>query len=81
MDTEQFRMFLSITIIPYVIDLIVRDAKLGEIAATEMFYGSKTYELLSNEETKVWHCSPLTLYHMWVSEVKTGEIQCPEEAA
>ena len=81
MSSEQFRSILSVTIIPYVIELIVREAKLGEIAAAESFYQSKTFELLSREETKLWHYSPLTLFNMWANELKTGEVQFPEEGA
>lgn len=81
MSAEQFRSILSVAIIPYVIELIVREAKLGEIAAAQSFYASTTFEMLSREETKVWHYSPLTIYNMWVSELELGEIQFPEEGA
>ena len=34
----------------------------------------------ADEETKLWHLSPLTLYNMYEGEVKTGKVVFPEEA-
>ena len=47
--------------------------------AMNAFYQSKTYELLTKEETKMWHFSPLTIYTMWKHEKQTGKILFPEE--
>ena len=40
---------------------------------------STLQELLEKEETKVWHYSPLAIYHIWKNERETGEIELPEE--
>ena len=74
---EKFNTILSIAIIPQVMDLIISKEKKDE--AINAFYSSKTYELLSNEETKMWHYSPLTLYMIWKEEQETGNIIFPEE--
>ena len=44
-----------------------------------LFYRSSLYKQLEREETKVWHYSPLTIYHIWNTEQETGEIMWPEE--
>lgn len=74
----QFNAILSVALIPQIIDLIVENEKIEDSVAIEQFYISKTYELLSIEETKIWHYSPLTIYHMWKSEKETGKIIFPE---
>ncbi len=76
---EKFNTILSIVLIPQIIELIINNDKLDDISAMNEFYYSKTYEMLSNEETKLWHFSPLTLYSMWKHEKKTGEVITPEE--
>ena len=43
------------------------------------FYTS-VYEKLEQEDTKLWHLSPLTLYNMFEEEQKTGDFVFPEEA-
>lgn len=77
MDAK-FNAILSIAIIPQVIDLIVNKEKLDDITALKEFYQSKVYSLLENEETKIWHYSPLTIYTMWKHEKEIGEIIFPE---
>ena len=76
---EKFNAILSVALIPQTIDLIVKKDGLSELSAMNEFYQSKVYELLSKEETKMWHYSPLTIYTMWSHEKETGEILFPEE--
>lgn len=76
---EKFNSLLSIAIVPQVIDLIVKKENIEEIQAVNEFYKSKTYEFLADESSKVWHYSPLTIYHIWKSEKDTGELLFPEE--
>lgn len=75
---EKFNSILSIALIPQTVDLIVKKEGLDDITAINEFYKSKVYELLSNEETKLWHYSPLTIYTMWKHEKETKEIVFPE---
>lgn len=70
---------LLILIVPQVIQRIVEKSTMDEIEAAEAFYRSRVYSLLEEEETKMWHLSPLTLYHMFEEERRTGEITFPEE--
>ena len=76
---EQFNTILSIALIPQIIDLIIKNEKIEDTVAIEQFYKSKTYTLLADEQTKVWHYSALTVYEMWKTETETGEIAFPEE--
>lgn len=76
---EIFNSILSITLVPEIVNLIIINEGLDDISAINEFYSSKTYEMLSNEETKIWHFSPLTIFSMWKSEKETGEILFPEE--
>ena len=75
----QFNSLLSVIIIPQVLNIIQEKEEIDEMEALEEFYNSKTYEVLSNEETKVWHYSALTIYMMWKEEKETGELVFPEE--
>lgn len=76
---EKFNSILSIALIPQTVALIVENQGLDDIKALNEFYQSNVYELLSKEETKMWHYSPLTVYIMWKHEKDTGEIIFPEE--
>ncbi len=79
MDKKKFESML-ILIVPSVVKLIVENYSIGEIEASDKFYRSKVYEKLEQEDTKLWHLSPLTLYNMFEEEQRTGEITFPEEA-
>ena len=79
MDENKLSVVLSMTV-PKIIELILENSKLSELEATEQFYSSQVYALLEDEETKLWHFSPLTLYNMYEEEQKTGKITFPEEA-
>lgn len=50
-----------------------------ELTASNEFYNSKIYALLEEEETKLWHFSPLTLFNLFDEEKKTGNFELPEE--
>ncbi len=76
---EKFNSVLSIVLIPQTVALIVERDGLDDISAMNEFYQSKIYELLSKEETKMWHYSPLTVYMMYKHEKETGEVVFPEE--
>ena len=79
MADKKFEAILSL-IIPQVINLICENYPLDEIEASREFYESEVYALLEQEDTKVWHFSPLTLFNMFDEEKKTGNFQIPEEA-
>ena len=79
MNENKLSVVLSMTV-PKIIELILEKSNLSELEATEQFYSSQVYALLEDEETKLWHFSPLTLYNMYEEEQKTGKITFPEEA-
>ena len=77
MEQKKFEAML-ILIVPQVVRLIVEKYNLNEIEASKSFYESEVYSLLEQEDTKLWHFSPLTLYNMYDEEQKTGQITFPE---
>lgn len=79
MDKEKFESML-ILIVPDIVKLIVENYPWDEVTASKNFYNSKVYEKLEDEETKLWHLSPLTLFNMFDEEQKTGSFIYPEEA-
>lgn len=79
MDEKKFESML-VLLVPQVVHLITENYPLDEVAATERLYRSKVYESLEQEDTKLWHLSPLTLFNMFDEEQKTGSFTFPEEA-
>lgn len=78
MEQKKFEAML-VLIVPKVIGLITQESGLDEVTAARAFYESKVYSLLEQEDTKMWHFSPLTLFNMYDEERKTGNITFPEE--
>lgn len=78
MEQKKFEAML-VLIVPKIIGLIVQNHGIDEVTASRKFYESKVYSLLEEEDTKLWHLSPLTLFHMYDEEVSTGNITFPEE--
>lgn len=77
MEQKKFEAML-VLIVPKVIGFIVETYGVDEVAATSSFYESRVYSLLEQEDTKLWHLSPLTLFNMYDEEQKTGNITFPE---
>ena len=75
---EQFKALLSVSLVPQIIRIIIDKESVDENTALNWFYESKTYDSLSDEETKMWHYSPLMIYHIWKKEKETGEVIYPE---
>ena len=79
MEKKKFEAVL-VLLIPQVVHLIVENYSCSDVAAAEEFYNSKVYSFLEEEDTKLWHFSPLTLFHMFEEEKHTGTFAFPEEA-
>ena len=79
MEKKKFESLL-ILIVPAVVELIVERYRINEIEASDKFYHSEVYEKLEQEETKLWHLSPLLIFNMFDEEQRTGKITFPEEA-
>ncbi len=77
MEQRKFEAML-VLIVPKIIGLIVENYGIDEVSASKRFYESKVYSLLEEEETKLWHLSPLLLFNMYDEEEKTGNITFPE---
>lgn len=78
MDQKKFEAML-ILIVPAVVHLIIENYGYSEVDASKSFYESQVYALLEQEDTKLWHLSPLTLFNMYDEERKTGVITFPED--
>ena len=79
MNDDQFSAMLAM-IVPLIIEQIVKNSNVDDEKAISSFYQSKLYQELSNEELKLWHYSPRTLYTMYQDELLTGSYDYPEEA-
>ena len=79
MEKNKFEAMLTL-LVPKVVHLITENYPLDEIGAAKAFYNSGVYAVLEQEETKLWHLSPLSLFTMFDEEQRTGEIAFPEEA-
>lgn len=78
MADKKFEAIL-ILLVPQVVQLICENYLLDEMVASREFYESRVYSLLEQEDTKLWHFSPLTLFNMYDEEKKTGNFVIPEE--
>jgi hypothetical protein len=64
-------------LIPLVIQVISDNMNISTLDAIKIFYNSILYEKLETETTKVWHFSPLALYEILETEIKTGKLLFP----
>ena len=76
---QKFEAIL-ILLVPQIIQLIIENYEIDEVTASREFYESEVYSLLEQEESKLWHFSPLTPFNMYEEERKTGSFVIPEEA-
>ena len=74
MNEDQFSAMLAI-IVPPIIEQITKNSNVDDEKAISRFYQSKLYEELSDEKSKLWHYSPMTLYTMYQDELLTGSCQ------
>lgn len=81
MNKEQYAAFLGCALMPMVIQILLEKTGEDTLSLLKNFYNSEVYALLEDENTKMWHYSPLTIYEMFKSEIETGKIAFPEEAA
>jgi hypothetical protein len=79
MTNIQFKATLEM-LVPLVIKEIEMARGITGREAFELLYSSFLYSKLEQEETKLWHLSPLTLANLLNEELETGKINFPEEA-
>lgn len=53
--------------------MISRNRDVNEMDALRMFWNSRTYKMLLDDEMKMWYFSPLAIYDMWENEEATGD--------
>lgn len=70
---------ILVLLTPQVITLIMAQCGWDEAYAAERFYASKVYAGLEQEETKLWHLGPMSLFQMFMEEEQTGGFTFPEE--
>lgn len=78
MDEKKFNAVMTF-LVPQIIGLITENYSLDEVGASKEFYESQVYALLEQEDTKLWHLSPLSLFNMFDEEKRTGAFEIPEE--
>ena len=79
MNEIEFKATLQM-LFPMVIQTIMEKKNITIIPAIKLFYYSKLYEVIENEETKLWHLSPLALFNILEIELQTGKLVFPTEA-
>jgi hypothetical protein len=78
--TNQKNIYAVIAIItPGIISLLMEKRGLSLERAADVLYGSRLYEVLEDEGTKLWRLSHTVLYDMLEEELETGNITFPEE--
>lgn len=77
MEQQQFNALM-----PYIctdlVTMIVTKQNISDEEAITMLYCSKLYEMLEDEETKLWHYSTEMLYSLLMQEITTGCIIFPD---
>jgi hypothetical protein len=66
-------------ITPGILNLLMDNRNLNLDEASDILYRSRLYQMLENEETKLWRLGYPLLYDMLEEELNTGEITFPEE--
>jgi len=78
MNEDQFSAMLAV-IVPPIIEYILKNSNVDDEKVILGFYRSRLYQELSDEKSKLWHYSALTLYTMYQDELLTGTYDYPEE--
>lgn len=77
MTNEQFT-----ALVPYVItdliNLISAKQNISEEDAMKKLYSSNFYEMLENEETKLWQYSTQMLYYIFEQQEKREDFEYPD---
>jgi len=68
MTDLEFKATLQM-LVPMIIQTIIEKMNLSVIDAIKLFYLSELYKKLENENTKLWHLSPLALYELLEMEI------------
>ena len=77
MGQEQFNAIMPV-ISADIVNMIVEKQGVSETDAIKLLYQSKVYEVLEQEETKVWQYSTHMLYDLLQQEWENGTICFPD---
>ena len=78
MSAEKFSALMGV-LVPQIVLLITENYPYDELMATTELYSSELYAALEQEDLKLWHYSPKSLFMMFDEEKKTGKFTFPEE--
>ncbi|MCL2221101.1 MAG: hypothetical protein FWC20_02935 [Oscillospiraceae bacterium] len=76
MTDLQFKSVLQLNT-PLIIKEITKTLNITQKEAIELFYGSNLYEKYTEENTKLWHYSPVVMADLLSQELENGEIEYP----
>ena len=54
--------------ISWMADMLMTNKNMSMVDAIKKIYSSETYSQMENEDTKLWHLGPVTLYHDLINE-------------
>ena len=77
MDKDKFEALFPL-IISSLFQKIVEKKGFSEDEAFTSLYNSHLYNVLNDEETKVWHYSIEKLFMLFEEEMLTGKLELPE---
>lgn len=72
---DNYSTLLGTTTIPSV----MRELNVSTLNEAAQFYDSEIYALLSEQETGLWHLSPVTIAELYREELTGALPQMPEE--
>ncbi|GHV29550.1 hypothetical protein FACS1894167_09030 [Synergistales bacterium] len=78
MEANRFAGILKM-IVPKIVEQYIREKGAAWEEAIGTLYESRLYATLEDEETALWHLSPLLLCDLLIEEIETGTITFPEE--
>ncbi|MCQ2974490.1 MAG: hypothetical protein MJ211_06730 [Bacteroidales bacterium] len=76
-EKNKFKTILQM-LVPMIVNSICKEYNYEPLTAISKLYKSRLYYDLENEETKLWHFSPLALADLFYEEMTTGTIIYPE---
>ena len=80
MDAQKFATYLAVVVSPAVVGILADRLGVSEKEAVRVYFSSRLYAALSDEEQKLWHYSPELLASLAIDELKTGSFTLPQEA-
>ena len=77
MNKEKYEALLPIFITD-IIKKIMERKKIPQDEAISLLYNSNLYNLLEDEQTKIWHYSTEKLFMLFEEEMNTGNFELPD---